>query len=143
MLNGEFASIADWSVHSTNPQGIVGYITSKLNYSKQCLTTDITSEGCKRGWPGLPPTNYYNQHNARWILPNGAKVQALNYDWWISGTTMVWTITAKAYADEMDFNTDTTLIACNVSDTTQSVMGITVKPGMCGQAGGSSFWIST
>ena len=57
VLNGDFASITDWNLTtSTNPKGIVGYITSKLNYSKQCLTTDTTSEGCKRGGQASLPT---------------------------------------------------------------------------------------
>jgi type II secretory pathway pseudopilin PulG len=135
VLNGDFANITDWDiVNSTAPTGIVGYITSKLNYSKQCLTADITSEGCRRGWIAQPPTSVRNAHNARWILPNGCKVQALEPAEFTS-SLMLWTVTSKAYADDQTFwgnNPDTTITACNITETPQVYNGNTVKAGMCG-----------
>ena len=101
-ISGDFAGITDWDmVNSSNPQGIVGYVTSKLNYSKQCLATDTTSEGCRRGYTGTAANSSHNIHNARWILPSGAKIQAYNTadPWRIDN--MLWTITAKAYANDM------------------------------------------
>jgi prepilin-type N-terminal cleavage/methylation domain-containing protein len=141
VLNGDFAGITDWDVlSSSNPQGIVGYVRSKLNYSKQCLTTDITSDGCKRGWSGAAANDTRNAHNARFILPNGAKLQAHEgtssnsmYPW--NATNMLWTVTAKAYANDMNAynaNPDTILISCNVTDATQTINGVVMKSGMCG-----------
>ena len=138
VLNGDFASITDWDiVNSTSPTGIVGYISSKLNYSKRCLMTDTTSEGCRRGWVGSAADSSYNKHNARWILPNGAKVQphATNAGYTFSPTNMLWTVTAKAYANDMvvsGTNPDTMMTNCNVTDTTITMFGVTIKPGMCG-----------
>ncbi len=140
VLNGDFSSITDWDVvNSTSPTGIVGYISSKLNYSKQCLRTDTTSEGCRRGYPGTPANHAeYNVHNARWILPNGVKLQAHSSSsgYTFSPTNMLWTVTAKAYANDMvglgTTNPDTVMINCNVTDTTITMHGITHKPGICG-----------
>ncbi|MCX5921224.1 MAG: prepilin-type N-terminal cleavage/methylation domain-containing protein, partial [Candidatus Melainabacteria bacterium] len=141
VLNGDFASITDWNLTtSTNPKGIVGYITSKLNYSKQCLTTDITSEGCKRGWAGQPANSSNNANNARWILPNGSKIQAHGAggqnQWPYDGFIMGWTITTKPYANDMTVsgtNPDTFILVCNISDTTQvHARWPSVKAGMCG-----------
>jgi prepilin-type N-terminal cleavage/methylation domain-containing protein len=141
VLNGDFSGITDWDVvNSTNPQGIVGYVRSKLNYAKQCLTTDITSDGCKRGWSGAAANDTSNAHNARFILPNGAKLQAhdsapSNSMWCWNATNMLWTVTAKAYANDMNAynaNPDTILISCNVTDATQTINGVVMKSGMCG-----------
>ncbi len=145
-ISGDFAGITDWDmVNSSNPQGIVGYVTSKLNYSKQCLATDITSDGCRRGYVGTAANSNYNVHNARWILPNGAKIQAYisngSSRWEIHN--MLWTITAKAYADDMIMvgnNIDSTLIRCNASDSKVTVMGVTINPGQC--RGADTWWDS-
>jgi prepilin-type N-terminal cleavage/methylation domain-containing protein len=142
MLNGDFANVADWNLGtSTNPNGIVGYISSKLNYTKQCLTTDITSDGCKRGWAGFPPNGSQNAHNARWILPNGAKIQAGATDQWngiIGAGFMAWTITTKPYANDMTTggtNPDTFILNCNTNDTTRvNNNGLSFKAGQCGGA---------
>ena len=144
-ISGDFAGITDWDmVNSSNPQGIVGYVTSKLNYSKQCLATDTTSEGCRRGWLAYPPNSSHNIHNARWILPSGAKIQAYNTaDPWGYNTSMVWTITAKAYANDMTAlgnNIDTSLIRCNASDSKVTVAGVTINPGQC--RGADTWWDS-
>jgi hypothetical protein len=134
VLNGDFANITNWDiVNSTDPKGIVGYITSKINYSKQCLTTDITSEGCKRGWGAQPPSSSYNQHNARWILPNGVKLQAFRPGYF-NATYMLWTVTTKAYAADMQFDTnnpDSTVVVCNVGEQPYDSYGVIIKSGMC------------
>ena len=146
VLNGDFAGITDWNTTtSTNPQGIVAYISSKLSYSKQCLTTDITSEGCKRGFPGQPANSAFNTHNTRWILPNGTKLQAFNTSSWAS-TIMMWTVTSKAFANDMvqtGTNPDTILLTCNTSDAIMVLStGGTLKSGMCG-AYDNSTWLTT
>ena len=102
MLSGDFANLTEWTVgNATTATGIVTYITSKLNYSKQCLDTDTTSDGCKRGLTGQAANHSSNAHRARWILPNGVKVQASPSLVAWSATAMVWTVTAKAYAADM------------------------------------------
>jgi type II secretory pathway pseudopilin PulG len=136
VLNGDFANITDWDlVNSTDPKGIVGYITSKLNIAKQCLTTDIASEGCKQGWDTQPPTSGYNQHNARWILPNGVKLQAHYLTGYFNATYMIWTVTTKPYATNMQLHTnnpDSFLIVCNVGEQVYDTgHGVTIKSGMC------------
>lgn len=137
VLNGDFANLTEWTVgNATTPTGIVTYITSKLNYSKQCLETDTTSDGCKRGLTGQTATHSSNAHRARWILPNGVKVQAspsLTPAW--SATAMVWTVTAKAFAADMvttGTNPDTIVFSCNPSDVSQTINGIITKAGTCG-----------
>jgi type II secretory pathway pseudopilin PulG len=135
VLNGDFANISDWDlVNSTNPQGIVSYVSSKLNYSKQCLTADTTSEGCKRGWTAMPANDIRNVQNARWILPNGAKIQATEPFYWDSAK-MLWTVTTKAYGADMIVageNPDTFLLACNIGEQPYDTgFGVTVKSGMC------------
>ncbi len=142
VLNGDFASITDWNLTtSTNPKGIVGYITSKLNYSKQCLTTDITSEGCKRGWAAGLPSSSRNQHNARWILPNGVKLQAYQPGYFMA-TSMQWTVTTKAYAADMQFHTnnpDSFMVVCNVGEQPYDSYGVIIKSGMC-DGWESTYW---
>ena len=146
VLNGDFAGITDWNLKtSTDPNGIVGYIGSKLNYAKQCLATDTTSDGCKLGWAETPATSDYNAHNARWILPNGAKLQnycASSAPYYWNATNMLWTVTTKAYANKMNpwaTFPDTIVINCNITETTQTIFGTTLKAGTCGPYG-SGFW---
>ncbi len=134
-MNGDFSNITDWDVvNSTDPKGIVAYITSKLNITKQCFTSDTTSEGCKNGWDNGGPTSGYNQHNARWILPNGAKVQAHHSAGYFNATYMLWTVTTKAYATNMQLHTnnpDSFLVICNVGEQPYTHWGITTKSGTC------------
>ena len=131
VMNGDFNNITSWDIVNQNGAGsITNYISSKLNYSKQCLTADITSDGCKRGYPGTSANNQVNRHNARWILPSGAKVQA--YDGGFFNTTyMFWMVTTKAYADDMTFGKDTIGFQCNVTDATITSNGVIIKPGAC------------
>ena len=79
VINGDFANLSndsDWWYDG--PSNAVNYISSKLNYSKQCFTGDTTSDGCHLN----SETNYtYGNHNARWILTNGVKVQAVGNGW--------------------------------------------------------------
>ena len=136
VLNGDFASITDWDiVNSTNPQGIVGYLTSKLNYSKQCLTGDTTSVGCTYKLLGYPPTGPHNNHNARWILPNGAKIQAQHTGYFFHGNHhLLWLITSKPDGN-MQYqgsNPDTLLVTCNIKEQTITTNGSEIKSGMCG-----------
>ena len=140
VLNGDFDNITSWDFVTNNGAGsISNYISNKLNYSKQCLTSDITSEGCRRGSPGEPPGSGYNKHNARWILPSGAKVQfyRVGADV-INSSFMLWTITSKAYAYDMkqgSDNPDTLVIECQVTTNPNAVdtWGVKLlKPGMCG-----------
>ena len=147
VLNGDFANITDWNLTtSTDPKGIVGYISSKLNYVKQCETADTTSGGCTLGWPGQPPTSAYNAHNARWILANGAKLQSFHSSYFNS-SWMLWTITSKADGNMRysGTNPDMTIVVCNVRDTTQVINGLELKSGMCGPwaAGGWQTYFNT
>ena len=138
VLNGDFASITDWDiVSSTDPKGIVAYLSSKINYSKQCLATNITDEGCRRGTSGKPASGPHNAHNARWILPNGAKIQA-HCPSYFNASWMTWTVTSKAYAFDMTptgNNPDTIYVTCNLLDAPQTVFGVPLKSGMCGMYG--------
>jgi prepilin-type N-terminal cleavage/methylation domain-containing protein len=135
VLSGDFSSMADWNLTtSTNPKGIVSYVSSKLSYTKQCFANDITSEGCKRGAPTQAANDVSNAHNARWVFANRSKLQARNASAW-NGTYMTWTINTKAYANDMidtGANLDTVIITCNVSDTTQVQNSVTLKSGSCG-----------
>jgi type II secretory pathway pseudopilin PulG len=139
VLNGDFDNITSWDFVTDNGAGsISNYFSSKLNYSKQCLTSDITSEGCKRGWVGMPPDGVHNKHNARWILPSAAKIQfnRVGTDI-INSSFILWTVTSKAYANDMkqdSDNPDTIVFECQITQDLQAVdlWGGKLKPGMCG-----------
>jgi prepilin-type N-terminal cleavage/methylation domain-containing protein len=145
-LNGDFQNITSWDFVTDNGSGsIANYFTEKLNYSKQCLTADVASSGCTTGYPksldapAASPTSSHNQHNARWILPNGAKVQfhRAGTDV-INPNFMFWTVTAKGYSSEMNMsgtNPDTIMFECKLSADAAlvpSYWGTVLKPGMCG-----------
>ena len=59
---------------------------------------------------------------------------------------MYWTITAKAFANNMVYagtNPDTILLTCNTSDAIMVLStGVTLKSGMCG-AYDNSAWLTT
>ena len=147
VLNGDFDNITSWDFVTDNGAGsISNYISSKLNYSKQCLTSDVTSNGCTTGFPkvlnaGLAlPNSTHNRHNARWILPNGAKIQfhRVGTDT-TNGNFMVWTMTSKGCATELKSggtNPDTIVIECRVTENSTVLdnwgLGQHLKPGMCG-----------
>ena len=140
--SGYITSSGSISGNATTATGIVTYITSKLNYSKQCLDTDTTSDGCKRGLTGQAANHSSNAHRARWILPNGVKVQASPSLVAWSATAMVWTVTAKAYAADMvttGTNPDTIVFSCNPSDVSQTINSIARKAGTCGAYDASTY----
>jgi prepilin-type N-terminal cleavage/methylation domain-containing protein len=156
VLNGDFTNITNWRIdqNTIDPQGIVAYITSQLNYTKQCFVSDITSPGCRNsGWAvgnlaTAIDTSNKNRHNARWILPNGAKIQALHSGgasgWADSPSAMAWVITPKSYTGFMDiYNTrgansaNTFMLKCNIMDTPailnlgSGATATRVNPGQC------------
>jgi hypothetical protein len=99
ILTGEFDSITSWDVMATGPGTAVDYFTSKFNAVKRCDATDLTSAGCKQSNTNWAATS--DAHNARWILPNGVKIQASwmhGYGFWRNyGITGIgWTIITDA-----------------------------------------------
>ena len=140
ILNGHGAD-----TYSTAVGSISNYISSKLNYTKQCLSSDQTSAGCKFGEPNLLPNDSSNITSARWILPSGAKIQARDYNFsksWVAPDGMLWRVIADAYAPKITEGKDTFLLACNVSDNpTLNIPGwgsvLPVKPGTCGPVDGN------
>ena len=143
-LNGDFETITIPSATSSNAEGsISAYFSSKLSYVKQCLATDNTSEGCKFGDTGKVATSASNITHARWILQNGVKIQARDYNFfksWVFPNGIVWRVFANAYDNNPVDGKNTFLIACNISDspTNTSAWGtLTIKPGMCGNLDGS------
>jgi hypothetical protein len=132
VLNGDFANIADWNITtSTDPKGIVTYVGSKLNYAKQCLTTDVASPGCIRSGAGSAPNVPDNQHNGRWLLPNGVKIAFSQY---VNTSFIVYILYAKPYASdyiETGTNPDYLGVLCNHSDQAIVVNTLTFKSGQC------------
>ncbi len=140
-LNGHGADVTTNNTSSS----ISGYLSSKLNYTKQCLASDTTSAGCKFGDAGLAAAAPSNTTFARWILPNGAKIQARDYNFfksWVAPDGMIWRVIADAYASKITDGKDTFLLACNVSDNpTLNMVAwgfvLPVKPGTCGPVDGN------
>ena len=141
VLNGDFSTITSWdTVNQNGPTSITGYLTSKLN-ARQCVTSDITSPGCTLGWTGFPANGVDNQHNARWILPNGTRLQ-VNYYWGgFSSTKMAWTVDVNPYNRVVDYsssNPDSMLMFCNNTDNLlmpgSPGKTETIKAGACGPA---------
>jgi hypothetical protein len=132
VLNGDFTNITDWNITtSNNPQGIVGYIGSKLSYSKQCLTADVASPGCIRATQGGAPNDANNQHNGRWLLSNGAKIAFSQY---VNTSFVLYLLYAKPYASDYvstGSNPDYLGVLCNHTDQTIVVNTITFKSGQC------------
>ena len=129
VLNGDFANIS-WDYGWDAAVGIVPYISSKLNYSKQCLI-NVNTATC----PLITSPNYatYGNNSARWILRNGVKVQSLGNYW--NSAFMWWVVTTKPYSTTVTLsgnNPDALEISCNITDTTQVANGKTIKAGMCG-----------
>ncbi len=140
VLNGDFQSVTNWDITSSGTGSIVDYLSSKLNFTKQCLKTDTSSAGCVRAYPGVTPAHATNTHNARWILPSGAKVQ-VQQPIYVTPSYILWTITSKAYANDMvhtGSNPDMIHLVCNLTEQPMQSPGEPVKPliikaGMCGK----------
>jgi type II secretory pathway pseudopilin PulG len=140
VMNGDFSNITNWDITTSGADSIVDYMSSKLSFTKQCLKTDTASAGCVRGYPNVPPTDITNTHNARWILPSGAKVQ-VQAPMRSNSTYILWTITSKAYADNMvngGENPDMVHLVCNLTEQPiqspgELVLPLIIKPGMCGK----------
>jgi type II secretory pathway pseudopilin PulG len=134
VMNGDFAGITSWdSVNQNGAGSIANYISGKLNYTKQCLTADVSSAGCVRAWVGSPPNSPMNTHNARWILPNGAKITADSSGLFNAGF-MQWIIVAKAYDDDIintGANPTGINIRCNNTEDPILVDGSVAKAGQC------------
>ena len=140
VMNGDADTITSWNIRGDNgPTNITGYLTSKLN-AKQCIMSDITSAGCTMGWDGLPPNSSSNQHNARWILPNGVKIQSNDHWHGFGGgwRRMGWLIDVNPYNNSMVYSgntADTMLLICNSGQDNYLQSDITLKPGQCGPLG--------
>ena len=135
VLNGSFEGISNWDITSTASGGIVDYFTSKFNYSKQCLVGDVLSEGCKAFYvdDGSIRDGALINHSARWILPNGSRIQT-DHQSTVSASWMFWVITTKATARNWRFfgtNINSLNIACNTSQQKQTVNLIVLNPGQC------------
>ena len=137
LLNGEFESITSWDVINQNgPTSISGYLNSKFNNVKQCLTSDSTSYGCKpvASWG---PYGSTSPHNARWIFPNGTRVQVFDNQsaWGFNPQFMIWVITAKPAATVTVPAKDTIWFMCNLTTTPTLSTGwgtLTIRPLSCG-----------
>jgi prepilin-type N-terminal cleavage/methylation domain-containing protein len=137
VLTGDFDALTSWDIVNENGStSLAGYFNSKLNSVRQCLTGDFTSQGCLKN----PATNGgddndSNNHNARWVLPNGSKVRIHRISQLVPNQLIPLVILSKA-DQTMNVitgnNVNTVYTRCNVGSSSVVVNGITLKPGTCG-----------
>ncbi len=138
-LNGDFNNITGWNIATQKSSGsIVAYITTQLNYTKQCFTGDVTSIGCNASQTGWPATGSTNNHHARWILANGVEIKAHDPSWF-NQTNLGFDIWAKAQDSSgvmvrSGGQLTATSTFCNITDQAIPFWGnpsTMIKPGTC------------
>ncbi len=130
VLSGDFDSLTSWDIVNQNgPTSLTGYFNSKLNSTRQCLTGDFTSQGCsKNDTTSSWGNDNHNNHNGRWILPNGSKLKFHDLNQVATNGDVAFTILSKA--DQTSF-ISTIVLRCNLSQNTIVTQGLTLKPGTC------------
>ena len=134
VMNGDASSITSYSPTATGAGTIADYISSKLSITKQCLSTDLTSDGCNKngGWPGNTFDSFWNIQSTRWILPNGAKIQGYAPPYGFYSNYWAIFITADGYKDGSSFTKDVMRVSCNILDYPVSfISSRTLNPGQC------------
>jgi len=132
-MNGDFASITDWSFDSPNDPSIQ-YVTSKLN-AKNC-PMGITTGGCTHNWNNYGYGNGANNHSGRWVLPTGTLI------WLHNNGSVVNNSTRMNFLIDGDPNgtskldqagADQLQVICNISDVNRSYPPdvTVVQPGQC------------
>ncbi len=142
--NGDFDSITSWDIVGQNGAGsITNYFNQKLNATRQCLTGDSSSQGCK--FPGgNRPGAGHNNHNGRWVLPNGSMlmfhhVGAVEIP---SNGTVTFTIYAQTAApnpNEYGTNPDVVFPRCNLTQNVVNTAGLRLNPGQCSGYDGTTW----
>ena len=136
VLSGDFDSLTSWDIVNQNgPTSLTGYFNSKLNSTRQCLTGDFTSQGCSKNDPtSIWGQDFTNNHNGRWVLPNGSKLKFNATNQVNTNADVTFNILSKA--DQTSFiytgsNPNVIFLRCNLSQNTIVTSGLTLKAGTC------------
>ena len=135
VLNGDFDSLTSWDIVNQNGiNSLTGYISSKLNSTRQCLTGDFTSQGCNRPTSYGDDSNDHNNHNGRWVLSNGSRIKIHSISQTNTNGDVVFGIHSKANQSTFVWtgsNPDFIYVRCNLSQNTLIANGLTLKAGTC------------
>ena len=134
VLNGDFDSLTSWDIVNQNGiNSLTGYISSKLN-STQCLKGDFTFQGCNRHTSYGDNTDDHNNHNGRWVLPNGSRIKIHSISQTNTNGDVVFGIHSKANQSTFittGSNPDFIYVRCNLSQNTLFTNGLNFKAGTC------------